>query len=566
MANESKSTNEKANNSKRMAMCDLLTLNIINKAADMMADNVPDEVREGTQPGTTVEEARARAEKAFCDCVNEIHGVMLKSLDTVSQDEVTKTLRYVLTHDVEEQLAKEGNRLREFYRSKEWAELKELFPELLEEDGASILFTGIYAPIIENLPELKQKIAEHEKQTGQKLTFLGLMDVEAEGALFKKFLQEIFEEQEKKLPLLSAIPNDPLTLFIMKAAIATRTKKKDGELKAQGIKNDPRNRHEKIETFLKKRTREDGTIAQDLLFHRINKQKEEEFYVSLANVDTIFGKKNASFLKLFIFCLQEMNAQNYPDFLEISLQKMVDLGMYSTVGNAHAAMQRFYDKSKSLETRGDYQTYDKTERKKRVIKKERGQFFYNIEYDGANRYVTLGINKASSLAEFFSKYFSILPQFAYSLNSSSFMLTWYIFYLARQNTKTINEKGYFTINLDRVREIMGLMEPDEIQKEHNRKYKQYIYTPIIKAIEEINSKCEETEKEESDKFEIVLKDPKFKASTIKEWLLQGYIEVHLDGAFAKGFKDLAIKTEKDRQRWLERKQEAQARISAQKSK
>lgn len=192
MKDESKESNKNSGSSKRTAMRDMLTINIIYKASDMMADNVPDEVREGTQPKPTVEEARARAEKAFCDCVNEIHGVMLKGLETVAQDEITKTMRYILTHDVGEQLAKEGNRLRGFYRSKEWAELKELFPELLEEDGASILFTGIYAPIIENLPELKQKIAEHEKQTGQKLTFLGLMDIEPKESLLKKFLQEIW--------------------------------------------------------------------------------------------------------------------------------------------------------------------------------------------------------------------------------------------------------------------------------------------------------------------------------------------------------------------------------------
>ena len=192
MKDETKEINKTPASSKRTAMRDMLTLNIIYKAADMMADNVPDEVREGTQPGTTAEEARERAEKAFCDCVNEIHGVMLKGLETVTQDEITKTMRYILNHDVGEQLAREGNRLREFYRSEEWAELKELFPELLEEDGASILFTGIYAPIIENLPELKQKIAEHEKQTGQKLTFLGLMDIEPKESLLKKFLQEIW--------------------------------------------------------------------------------------------------------------------------------------------------------------------------------------------------------------------------------------------------------------------------------------------------------------------------------------------------------------------------------------
>lgn len=198
MKDETKEINKTPASSKRTAMRDMLTLNIIYKASDMMADNVPDEVKEGTQPGTTVEEARNRAEKAFCDCVNEIIETMLKGLETVTQDEITKTMRYILTHDVGEQLAREGNRLREFYRSNEWAELKKLFPELLEEDGASILFTGIYAPIIENLPELKQKIAEHEKQTGQKLTFLDLMDVEPKESLLKKFLQEIWGQDPEQ--------------------------------------------------------------------------------------------------------------------------------------------------------------------------------------------------------------------------------------------------------------------------------------------------------------------------------------------------------------------------------
>ena len=368
---------------------------------------------------------------------------------------------------------------------------------------------------------------------------------------------EYIERKEIPTPLIAAIPNDALTAFIMRALIASKIKEKDGELKAYGLKNDPKNRHEKIESYLQRKKRE-GKDRLDILIHATNNSQDEEFFISLKNADILFGKRNASFLKIFMYCLQEMNAQNYPESLQISLQKMVNIGMYSSVGNAYTAIDNFYEKQKNLETSAKVKYGDK------VIGKEKGMLFTNIRHDVLNRYVTLTINKANNLAEFFTKYFTILPQFAYSLSSSGFMLTWYIFYRARQNTKSIADKNYFTMNLDKVREYLGLLDPDEIQKNHNRKYKQYIYTPIMKTIKEINDKCRETEKEECDKFEIELKAPEFKTATVKEWLRQGYIEIHLDGAFSEGFKSIARKTEQDRQRWLKQKEEAKARAIAKK--
>ena len=70
----------------------------------------------------------------------------------------------------------------------------------------------------------------------------------------------------------------------------------------------------------------------------------------------------------------------------------------------------------------------------------------------------------------YAAYITILPRWGYALQSeNAYMLLDYIYYLARQNTDKIQERGYFTINLDTIRQHLGLPSPEEVQKSNYNK-------------------------------------------------------------------------------------------------
>ena len=158
--------------------------------------------------------------------------------------------------------------------------------------------------------------------------------------------------------------------------------------------------------------------------------------------------------------------------------------------------------------------------------------------------------------EFIANYFTIFPRFAYALSNNAFSLVRYIFFLARQNTQAIKDKGTFAISLEAVRENLGLPAPDEVK---NRKYRQYIIEPIETAIEEIEDKLQTVP--EAKEYGFTLTPYGTDTSNINEWL-QGYLEIGLKGDFAETFIRLATKAEKDRAQWEKVKQAELARIAA----
>lgn len=305
------------------------------------------------------------------------------------------------------------------------------------------------------------------------------------------------------------------------------------------VRQSKQNRHEQV------RILESGDT---LRFEKTNKQKESSVIIDIEHADKYLTKTSKTFTKMLMFTLQKMAAQHFPPEVGFSLQEIVDLGMYSTTSNARRAVKDFFDQQKSTTLRGAIKKGKKT------IREEGGILFYHYKID--NGYVRFFTNENFNM-EFIANYFTVFPRFAYRLKDvNAFSLVRFIFFLARQNTRTIKEKGTFTISLEAIRDNLGLPSVDQVK---NRKYKQYIIDPIEKAIEELENAIM-TEPEAQD-YCFTITPHGTDTSKIEEWL-EGYLEIGLSGNFAETFIRIATETEKKVKRFEDMKQKEAAKIAA----
>lgn len=229
--------------------------------------------------------------------------------------------------------------------------------------------------------------------------------------------------------------------------------------------------------------------------------------------------------KLLPFVLQKMTQQGYPQRVAVDIQELVDLGMYKSVDTAYNGIRRFFQQMSTAEISGFTESgKHKTE--------SAGILFYHLTRRDGVAYIF--VNDQFNMAEF-AKQFTLFPRWAYGLKPTAFDLVRYIFYIARQNTKSISESGTFNISMRAVAENLGLPSVDEVR---NRRYRQQIRKPIEDAIEEIEERVASTP-EAKGRFSITpyVND---ETSDIDVWL-SGYIEVKLGQEYADPFNRIADK-------------------------
>lgn len=346
-------------------------------------------------------------------------------------------------------------------------------------------------------------------------------------------------EKEKKaaqslmLPPLGGVPNgDPLNWLYRVVS------SKGGRL----VDQNKANRHEAVIVQSK---------GDAIRFTRKNKENGSIITLEISQADKLLGKTNKTFIKTFIFILQKMNMQNNSLRVGFPLQELVDLGMYSTTSNAWRAIQDFIKQSSNIFLSG----LIKKGKKSIENKGNAGLLFYNASLE--NGFVTVSVNENFNI-DFIASQFTVFPRFAYSLNINAFNLVRYIFYIARQNTQKIKERGTFTIGLNSVRDNLGLPDPEDVK---NRKYKQYIVDPIEEAISEIEDALKAVP--EAKEYGFTITPVGTDTSNINQWL-SGYLEIGLQREFAEEFINIATKTEKARAQWNRAKLTELAKLAAKK--
>ena len=154
--------------------------------------------------------------------------------------------------------------------------------------------------------------------------------------------------------------------------------------------------------------------------------------------------------------------------------------------------------------------------------------------------------KYFSRGRFIAQYFTILPRYCFKLGNKSFDLLYYIFFLARQNTREIRERGYFTISF---RAIQTRLQLPTDTKNPLRDIKDR----IDDALTDIELQHRDIYK--NDEFQI---EPVYDENApISDFLDRGYLKVILKGDFAQGFIDISTTAEKQ----IDQAAKKQARIA-----
>lgn len=244
--------------------------------------------------------------------------------------------------------------------------------------------------------------------------------------------------------------------------------------------------------------------------------------LELADIEKLTGS-NKTAKKLFILNLIKMNEQAYSggtlrrNYMQFPLQELVDIGFYSTLRSARQGFNNGMDLLTSLKLKGS-------------MKKGKKEVATALEvlFTGANiknGTCTVYINERVNWA-FIAAFYTVLPHYSFKLSNKAFDLILYVFYLARQNLKQIEENGCFNISLRAIQNQLQL--PSEIGCINPTRD---IKKPIEDAITEILSYGNSTE--------FSIQPVVDNNAPIAAYLDNGYIKITLKGSYASIFIELS---------------------------
>lgn len=286
---------------------------------------------------------------------------------------------------------------------------------------------------------------------------------------------------------------------------------------------------------------EDGQRRQVQL-----KTQKASVTIELADIDKLTGS-NKPAKKLFVLALIKANEQAIHEgqltknYVSFPLQELIDTGFYSTPQSARKGFNAGMDTLTSLKIKGHIQQT-----------KKKGSSIDALEvlFTGARierGQCTIFFNERISWS-FIAQYFTILPRYYFRLPNRASDLLYYIFYLARQHTKDIEERGYFNISFRAIQHRLQL--PSEVG---NNNPDRTIKQPIEEAIEQIEDGHSGLYGNED--FSLLPVYDEY--APIASFLDNGYLRVELKGSFAETF----IAISKDTAKQIEAAQKRQARIT-----
>lgn len=269
---------------------------------------------------------------------------------------------------------------------------------------------------------------------------------------------------------------------------------------------------------------------------------ESEVTIELSNIDKLTGS-NKPAKKLFVLSLIKANEQAIhdgvltKDYVSFPLKELLDIGFYTTLQSARKGFDNGADALTSLKIKG---RVSKSKKKVTDITEEKdsgGTYALEVLFTGATRekgqcfiYLNPRINWGA-----LTQYFTILPTYYFRLSNRASDLLYYIFYLARQHTRDIEERGYFTIGFRAIQHRLQL--PNEKGAANPQR-------DIKEAIEKTLEELEDNHKATYDNMEFTLLPVYDDTAPIASYLDNGYLKVSLTGSFATAFIELSKDTAK----------------------
>ena len=258
-----------------------------------------------------------------------------------------------------------------------------------------------------------------------------------------------------------------------------------------------------------------------------------EVTIELSDIDKITGS-NKPAKKLFVLSLIKANEQAVhngqltKDYITFPLQELVDIGFYKALRSAREGFKAGADILTSLKIKGKLQKSKKNGAEVDALEVlftgariSKGQCFIYF-----NSRISWG---------FLTQYFTILPTYYFRLPNRASDLLYYIFYLARQNTKEIEQRGYFTIGFRAIQHRLQL--PNEKGSPNPQR-------DIKEAIEAAIVQLEDEHSKTYGNMEFSLLPVYDDYAPITDFLDNGYLQVKLKGAFASSFIAISKDTEK----------------------
>lgn len=278
--------------------------------------------------------------------------------------------------------------------------------------------------------------------------------------------------------------------------------------------------------------------------------------VQFSDIDRMVGS-NKTAKRLFIFTLKKLNEQAFSggtlrqDHIVFPIKELIDEGLYSTQQSARTGFDRGMDILTSLKINGSL-----SKGKKNTVE----QAAVEVLFTGANRdkgAATIFINDRIDW-NFIACFYTVLPHYIFRLPNRAGDLLFYIFYLARQHTREIKERGYFTISLKAVQQRLNL--PNEADTKNPERD---IRRQIEDAIEAIEN--------ENNDIDFTITPIYEEGAPIADYLNNGYLKIGLAGEYAEDFIAIAKSTEKSikaaeakRERYTMAAVEAKAKAAADK--
>lgn len=256
----------------------------------------------------------------------------------------------------------------------------------------------------------------------------------------------------------------------------------------------------------------------------VNERKAETIIEILSNR----AMKSRTAKKIFVYVLNEIYKKLFYDGkltgydLEISFKDMVKDGLYANESNAGNAFFKGMDTITTMRVKAVLKEGKKEETTGGIV-----YLFPMVKKEKNNR-GSVYLNPKISW-EPILKYYTAMPSSCFKLSDNAFDLEYYIFTRARQSTKSIAEKGYFTAKILSVAEFMNL--PTEAKRNTRRD----VIDALEKAVAEVNGSLDPS----SFSIEICTNT----SGTIQEYL-GGYLKVNLSNGYADTFTQIASNKQK----------------------
>lgn len=279
-----------------------------------------------------------------------------------------------------------------------------------------------------------------------------------------------------------------------------------------------------------------------------NCQGTTKVTVELADIN----KLNKAGKKLLILSMIKANEQSLhrgeltKDYISFPLKELVDYGLYSSLNGARKGFEVGTDALTSIKIKGTV---------RKTIKSSATIHALEVPFTGAkiiNNQCFIYLNNRIDW-KFLAQYFTKLPKYYFKLSNRASDLLYYIFYLARQHTAEIAERGYFTIGFQAMHSLLRLPDP-KITRNPQRDIKEVIENAITEMETEHSTMYSNTELS----FELVYDEK----SSISEYIDNGYLKVSLNGTFAEFFvnqnnkKSAMIDREEQKKNRIEEKAKA----------